>query len=132
MDSQTYEFTHEQNNVLRQLSKRMKAVAVFLFIIGGLVIVQGIQEMMYGGNLIFGAGMGTIYILMGVWTLKAGKSFQQVVLTEGSDMDHLMKANLSLLSLYNLQFWLFIVAVVLIIAAVFMAGSQGATNGTMS
>lgn len=128
MEAKTYEFTAEQNTILRQLSKKMKAVAIFLFIIGGLVIVQGIQAMLYGGNLIFSVGMGTIYILMGIWTFKASKSFEQVVQTEGNDIEHLMQANSSLLSLYNLQFWLFIIAVILTIVAGFMVGTTMTGN----
>lgn len=128
MEAKVYEFTVEQNQTLQQLSKKMKAVAVFLFIAGGLTVISGIQEMMYGGNMIVGAATGTIYILMGVWTFKAGKSFDQVVQTAGNDIDHLMQANRSLLSLYNLQFWLFIVAVSLIVLGMlFMMGSAGAS-----
>jgi hypothetical protein len=130
--SETYEFTAEQNNILRQLSKRMKGVAIFLFIAGGLVIVQGIQAMLMGGTLIFSAAMGAIYILMGVWTFKAGKSYEQIVVTEGNDIEHLMKANSSLLSLYNLQFWLIIIGVILVVIALFVAGSQTAGRGIMS
>jgi len=128
MDAKAYEFTAEQNNILRQLSKRMKAVAIFLFIIGGLVIVQGIQELVYGGNLLYSAGMAAVYILMGIWTFKAAKSFEEVVQTEGSDIDHLMKANSSLLSLYNLQFWLLIIAMILIIVAAFVLGATSSVD----
>ena len=132
MEAKTYEFTVEQNNTLRQLSKKMKVVAVFLFIAGGLIIIQGIQEMMYGGSMIFSAATGAIYILMGVWTFKAGKSFEQVVHTEGNDIEHLMQANSSLLSLYNLQFWLFIIAVGLIVLAMVVMGGSAASGTPQS
>ena len=132
MEAKAYEFTAEQNNTLQQLSKKMKAVAAFLFIAGGLIIIGGIQEMMYGGNMIFSAATGTIYILMGVWTFKAGKSFEQVVQTAGNDIEHLMQANRSLLSLYNLQFWLFIIAVALIVVAMFFAVGEGMSGSPQS
>ena len=132
MEAKTYEFTNEQNMTLRNLSKRMKAVGVFLLIGGGLTILSGVQEMMFGGNIVFSAATGTIYILMGIWTFKAGNSFAQVVQTEGNDVAHLMKANSSLLNLYNLQFWLFIIALVLIVLAIFLAGGKSEGVGTQS
>ncbi|MBI3111147.1 MAG: hypothetical protein HYZ01_06200 [Ignavibacteriales bacterium] len=125
METKSYEFTTEQNNTLRQLSKKMKSVGIFLFIAGGLTIVSGIQDMMYGGNLIFSVVTGTIYILMGMWTFRAGKAFERVVQTEGNDIDHLMLANGSLLSLYTMQFWLIIVAVVFIVIAMLVAVGSG-------
>jgi len=116
----TYEFTTDQNIVLRLLSKRMKAVAIFLIIMGALVILQGVQQMFFGNSIITSIGIGSIYIIMGVWTYKSGKSFEQIVLTEGTDINHLMKANSSLLSLYTLQYWLFIIALIILVISLIM------------
>ena len=92
----------------------MKAVAVFLFIIAGITALSAIAMVAGGGNYFVSFVMAVIYVLMGVWTLNAGKAFKDITTTEGHDVDLLMSANKALLSLYTLQFWLFIAAIVII------------------
>jgi hypothetical protein len=109
-----YEFSTEQNRILERLSRRMKAVAVFLFVFGGLIGIQALQLTVAGESFLFSAGIAAVYVLMGIWTFKAGKSYEKVVTTEGNDIDHLMDATGSLLSLFNFQFWLFLIAILLV------------------
>jgi hypothetical protein len=61
------------------------------------------------GIAINGAIVGLFYLLLGTWTRSAGRSFQQIVTTKGSDITHLMNALSSLYSMYNLIWTLLII-----------------------
>ena len=116
-----YEFTADQNRTLEQLAKRMKSVAAFLFIFGGIIGIEVLRQALVGANFLFTAGMAAIYILMGIWVSRAGKSYQSIVQTEGRDIDHLMSATSSLLSLFNFQFWLFLISIILTVIGVLIS-----------
>jgi len=129
MAEDKYEFTTVENQTLRDLSKKMKGVAIFLFIFGGITGFSGIQTLVMGGNYFGIMLMAVIYILMAVWTIKASNAFTDVVRTEGHDIAHLMRALVSLLSLYSLQFWLLILAIVVIGLALFVGGGTASGAG---
>jgi hypothetical protein len=57
--------------------------------------------------------VGLFYLVMGGWTRSAGSSFQQIVTTQGSDISHLMRALLSLHSMYSLVYALLVVTILL-------------------
>jgi len=57
-----------------------------------------------------------VFLLVGIWTSSAAKSFSLIAATSGSDLGNLMNALTSLLKLYYLQFWLIIDS--LIVAAI--------------
>jgi len=122
MPENTYEFSAEENQTLRVLSKRMRAVAMFLFVMGGLAAFQGLQILVDGGNYFLSIALAVVYIMMGTWTMKASKSFMNVVRTEGNDIIHLMQALASLLSLYSMQFWVFILFIVLMVIILLFVG----------
>jgi hypothetical protein len=71
--------------------------------------------------------MLTPELLIGIWTLNAGKSFRLVVETKGHDIPHLMSALNSLRKLYTLMFWILIIGlafmVIAIIAAIVLVSS---------
>jgi hypothetical protein len=119
-----YEFGPQENLTLVQLAKRMKAVGVFLIVVGGLTVLQGMSDLVFGGSYLYSVILAVIYILMGIWTFKAGNSFDRVVKTEGHDIGHLMQAVASLLNLYSLQFWLLIILVVLTVVVTIMYGDS--------
>jgi hypothetical protein len=60
-------------------------------------------------------------LLIGIWTLNAGKSFRLVVDTKGHDIPHLMNALNSLRKLYTLMFWILIIGLVFIVIAIVAA-----------
>lgn len=126
----TYEFSDGQNSILKKLSGKMKAVGIILFVIAGLSGLQLLQALAESGNILVPAGMAVIYLLMGLWTWKAGKAYSEIVTTEGSDINHLINAQASLLNLYNLQFWLLIVAVVLSVVAGLLVGLSSTPEST--
>lgn len=118
MEEKIYEFTEAQNALLGKLASRMKFVAIFLLIAGGLTGIVGIATLPGGvGSIILAA----IYIVIGIWTLKAAGAFNEIVTTEKKDISHLMDALTELKKLYTLQYIAIIIGIV-IIGIVFLAG----------
>ena len=125
----SYEFTLMQEEVIRALSKKMNFVAYFYIVASGLVGLAGL------GFMFVNAWIGLFYmilltpeLLIGLWTLSAGKSFRQIVDTKGHDIPNLMSALGSLRKLYTLMFWILIIGLafmVLAIVAVIVMVSSG-------
>ena len=111
MESQPqYEFDNSQNELILDLSKKMRFVAYFLMALGILAVVFGIVGLDVGSII-----QGIVQFLIGLWTVNAASLFRQIVETRGNDIVNLMGALAELRKLYTLQYW------VLIIALIFMA-----------
>jgi hypothetical protein len=118
-----YEFNASQNTSFASLAGSMKIVAIIMMILGALSVLS-----ILAGD-IGSAVMGVFYIIIGVWTKGAAQSIQNIVNTEGNDIDHLMNAVKDLNKLYSLQKWLMIVGIVLtVLAVIVVAASSGATG----
>ena len=90
----------------------MRFVGYFLIAIGVLLILAGIINFRAGGfSTII---QGIVQLIVGIWTAKAATSFQLIVKTQGSDIENLMSALGELRKLYTLQYWVFIIALILI------------------
>lgn len=112
MEFQPYEFNNTQNQLIRELSQKMRFVGYFLIAIGVLLILAGIINFRAGGfSTII---QGIVQLIVGIWTAKAATSFQLIVKTQGSDIENLMSALGELRKLYTLQYWVFIIALILI------------------
>ncbi len=116
--AQAYGFGAAQNETIRVLASRMKFVGIFYMLIGSFL---GLVAVIF---LFIVPAFGVLYmlfaaaeLLIGIWTNNAASSFRLIVDTRGSDIDHLMGAIESLRKLYNLQFWLLIVAFILMVLA---------------
>ena len=123
MESQSYEFNNTQERLIRELSDKMRFVSYFLIAIGALLIISGIARIARGG---FGGIInGIIQLLIGIWTNKAASSFRQIVDTRENDIENLMNALGELRKLYTLQYWLLILALIVIgivlLAAIFLS-----------
>ena len=123
MESQSYEFNNTQERLIRELSDKMRFVSYFLIAIGALLIISGIARIARGG---FGGIInGIIQLLIGIWTNKAASSFRQIVDTRENDIENLMNALGELRKLYALQYWLLILALIVIgivlLAAIFLS-----------
>ena len=123
MESQSYEFNNTQERLIRELSDKMRFVSYFLIAIGALLIISGIARIGRGG---FGGIInGIIQLLIGIWTNKAASSFRQIVDTRENDIENLMNALGELRKLYALQYWLLILALIVIgiglLAAIFLS-----------
>ncbi|NEQ74698.1 MAG: hypothetical protein F6K24_38680 [Okeania sp. SIO2D1] len=110
MEGQQYEFEQSQNELILDLSNKMRFVSYFLITIGVLAGIIGLFSVNPGAII-----QGVVQTLIGIWTLNAASSFKLIVDTEGNDIVNLMGALGELRKLYRLQYWL------LIIALIFMA-----------
>jgi hypothetical protein len=110
--SPQYEFTPGQNVTIGELAAKMRFVGFFL-ILGGVLQCLSVLAGHLGGLI-----SGLVYIFLGVWTRNAAASFQKIVDTEGSDITHLMSALNDLLRMYRLQYFLLIIALVLLLVVV--------------
>ena len=124
--SQQYEFNETQNQVISDLAHKMKFVSFFLVAIGvlkfGFAILLLIEQMEQGYVVpLDGFISGIIYLLLGIWGIKAAGSFQQVVKTQGNDIDHLMSALGNLKNVVSLAYWLLIIFLLVFIVGIILA-----------
>lgn len=119
MNFQQYEFSSSQNELIKQLSDKMRFVAYFLIAVGALTAVGGLLALARGGfgNII----AGVVNIIIGVWTNKAASSFKMIVDTQGNDIENLMGALGELRKLYNLQYWLLIITLIFVVIGLVLA-----------
>jgi hypothetical protein len=73
------------------------------------------------GIAISSAVNGLIYLLIGVWTQSASRSFGKIVETQGSDISHLMNALSSLNKMYSLIYTLIVLTLLVFLVAVGLA-----------
>ncbi len=116
MEFQQYEFSSSQNELVKQLSEKMRFVSYFLLAGGVLTVLAGLLTLLQGGigNII----NGVFYIVIGIWTQKAASAFKQIVDTQGNDVENLMTALGELRKLYTLQYWLLILVLIFLALAV--------------
>lgn len=112
MEEKTYEFTAAQNHLIGTLAKRMKFVAIFFIVLGAIIAVGGLFSLSRGIEGIATIFMGALYIIIGLWTIRAADSFKKIVDTAQSDISYLMNALNELKKLYTLQYVLVIIAII--------------------
>ena len=120
MEFGEYEFSPQQNRLLRKLMRRMHNVAYFWIAVGGLTLIVGIANIFHNFLVMANLPLDNIdgllkfvffflilpphLIAIGIFTFKSAYQFRQIVDTQGSDIANLMAA-LSKLSrvflLYN-------------------------------
>ncbi len=96
-----YEFSEEQNKVLKSLSNAMRWVGAVMLVVGVLQFVAGLFTMDKGG--LATSVQGAIVVIFAVYTYKAAYAFRRIVDSAGQDIAHLMAAICSLRNLYRLQ-----------------------------
>lgn len=97
----------------------MRFVGYILIALGVLVLIAGIVNFRLSGFTTIIQGI--IQLLIGIWTAKAATSFQLIVKTQGNDIENLMNALGELRKLYALQYWIFIIALVLVVIGIVAA-----------
>jgi hypothetical protein len=125
MTQPPYEFTAEQNSIMKSLARSMKYTGL-LFIFFGIIVgvfcaLTITRDPAYGLAFLF---QTLLLATIGVWTNFASYAFRLIAETAGSDMDHLMDALHNMRRLYWLQtLWLAIAIcltlAVLILSAIF-------------
>jgi len=113
-----YEFDSAQEVVVGELAGSMRFVGTASIALAIVMWLLGIATMFMGNP----AGLaqivqGVLMIFIGTWTRSSARSFQLVVDTKGNDIGNLMNALGELRRLYNLQKWVLIVALVLMVIA---------------
>ncbi|MBI3586817.1 MAG: hypothetical protein HY088_06775 [Ignavibacteriales bacterium] len=111
IESQSHKFSLAEQDIIYYLSHRMKFVGIFNLISVGILGFSGLF-MLFVKPLI-----GIIYLLcvipgvfIGIWTIDASNSFKMIIDLSGAEIIDLMSALGSLRKLYNLQFWIIVVA----------------------
>lgn len=119
MENLVYEFTEEQNKVIKRLTANMFFVGIFVLLLGGFAGIWDIyywfcQDMkpIIG---IFVAVVAFVTIMMGIYTLSSSRSFRMVFKTEGNDIDHLMTAIDKLATWFGILTFVIIVALAIVI-----------------
>ena len=108
-----YEFSEEQNTVIKSLSSAMRWVGAVMLVLGALQCLTGLVTLPPGG--LAALFEGAILILFAVFTYKAAAAFRQIVDSTGQDITYLMKALCSLRALYRLQVIILVVAAFVLI-----------------
>jgi len=124
-EARHYEFDGDQNALIGLLAKRMTWVGRFMIIFSIVAVIGGIAKIREDGlGAIIQAGF---VLVLAVWTLRAAASFNGIVTTAGSDISNLMAALGELKKLYTLQYWVVVVAIVLVGIALIVALGAGLT-----
>lgn len=116
-----YEFSAQENETIQVLASRMKFVGIFNIVIGVLYGVAGLVFLLVQPlALLLYLPVVAMLVLVGLWTNSASSSFKMIVQTEGQDIMHLMNALTQMRKLYNLQFWLLVVGLALVVIFFFV------------
>jgi len=128
MADAAYEFSAQENETIQVLATRMKFVGIFNIVIGVLYGASGLVFLLVQplALLLYLPVVGML-VLVGLWTNSASSSFKMIVQTEGQDIMHLMSALGQMRKLYNLQFWLLVVGLALVVIFFFVGLVAGMT-----
>jgi hypothetical protein len=116
MANESYEFSPEQNKLLKTLARLMEYTAlVFLFlgvIIGMFCSFTITKDLIRGCTYLL---LTIVAVTFGVWTNSVSYSFRQIVETKGLDINIMMGAFKTMKLVYILQFmWLLIITLLLL------------------
>lgn len=119
-----YEFDKSQNELILDLSQKMRLVAYFLMGLGVFAVIFGLLGINAGSII-----QGIVQFIIGLWTMKAASFFKQIVDTRENDIVNLMGALAELRKLYTFQYWLLIIALIfmaiaLVVALIFGIGAS--------
>lgn len=120
LSTPAWEFTPGQNLVLSRLAQRMRVVGLALM---GLAVLLGLRAALGGGDMISLLAVQAAIVLAftGYWSVRASAEFGRVATTAGADVAHLMAALTAIHRLYALQFWIFLVAALVLGGTLVMA-----------
>jgi hypothetical protein len=117
-----YEFTMAQNTTIQVLADRMKFIGILYLVFAVILALLGIYVLLTAPAESIGMILEVAFFgFVGWWTYKGAGSFYSIVRTKGSDITHLMDALEDLRKIYNLQFWLMIVLLILGVIAILIS-----------
>jgi hypothetical protein len=108
-----YEFSIEENATIGKLGSKMSFVGLFMLGIGLFFFLSGLVRWVQTRNLeVSILFLALLFVVVGIWTHRAGREFLSVAETQGNDVSHLMGALSNLLKFYTLLYLLFFIALV--------------------
>jgi hypothetical protein len=110
-----FEFDESHNKTFSRLAGSMRWVGLGQVVVAVVYVAVALLALV-NGDLVEAAGgsaTAVVILLIGVWTLSAGRHVRGIISTEGSDITHLMRAMQELVKLYALQRTILIIAVAL-------------------
>lgn len=115
-----YEFSTEHNTLFSNLASKLRTVGITFIVLG---VLQSFLALINSGTfgILTGVAGGVLFAVIGVLMVNAAGSFKLIVDTEGQDIDNLMQALRSLLSMYTIQFWALVVSILLVLLVVVQA-----------
>lgn len=115
-----YEFSTEHNTLFTNLASKLRTVGITFIVLG---VLQSFLALINAGTfgIITGVAGGVLFAVIGVLMVNAASSFKLIVDTEGQDIDNLIQALRSLLSMYTVQFWALVTSVLLVLLVVVQA-----------
>ncbi len=115
-----YEFSTEHNTLFSNLASKLRTVGITFIVLG---VLQSFLALINSGTfgIITGVAGGILFAVIGVLMVNAASSFKLIVDTEGQDIENLIQALRSLLSMYTVQFWALVTSVLLVLLVVIQA-----------
>ena len=112
-----YEFNKDHNTLFSNLASKLRTVGITFIVLG---VLQSFLALINKGTfgIITGVVGGILFAVIGVLMVNAAGSFRLIVDTEGQDIENLLQALRSLLSMYTVQFWALVVSVALVLLVV--------------
>jgi hypothetical protein len=108
-----YEFGVSENAILRNLGSKMSFVGLFMLGSGLFYFVSVLLRWFQSNDMEVGLLFLTLlFVVVGIWTHRAGREFRKVAETQGNDISHLMDALASMLKFYTLLYILFFIVLV--------------------
>ena len=112
--------------MLADLSKRMMLFAGLMIagsLLSLLMTVFQLTQLGATGGALFGGTIATgiwtfFYIIIGIYTISAASSVSAIVTSQGEDGAHFIAALKSLKTLFGIQYWLIVIALIAIVLAI--------------
>jgi hypothetical protein len=117
------EFSPELNVALSRLASRMRFVGWALIVVAGVLVLWSLLGTGHGDMI--AVQVALVLGFIGLWSVRAASEFARVVTTSGLDVHHLMRALAEIAKLYELQYWVFVAAALLLLVTVVMAVTGG-------
>ena len=128
MEPQQFEFSPAQNQFIGKLASKMLFVGRFYMLVGVVLVIRGLFRMLGVGKEGLGFDaftldgldtllLGVILLFIGINTRHSARSFKRVVESSGSDVTNLLGALENLERCYAVQYWLLVLAIILIVVA---------------
>lgn len=126
-----YEFSEGQNQIVRDLARKMSVVGLFLMINGFALLAMSVMIFitLWDYEVLLHIFPHIVVLIIGSWTRHAAKSFHKIVDSEGNDIPNLMNALENLQKLYRLKYIILMITLVFIALGVLLIFAGGIFEG---